>query len=134
MFFLNLRGFHRNYMAKILLIEDEPLVLKVLEFKLSKDGHEIHVSSDGREAVEKLRTEEFDLIVSDLMLPFVSGLEIVNLLKREIKKTTPIILLTANGLEKTVVEAFELGADDFMTKPFSPAELSIRVNKLLKKS
>lgn len=116
---------------KVLVVEDELMMLKALEFRLKKDGYETVTAQDGKVALEKINQENFDLIITDIMLPFATGLEIVNHVRSILKKPVPIIILSAVGLEKTVLEAFELGADDFITKPFSPNELSVRVKKLL---
>ena len=119
---------------KILIIEDEELMRKTLEFRLKKDGYEVQLAKDGREGVEMGQSGEFDLIISDIMMPFVSGLEIVSRIRANPKtKETPIIMLSAVGLENVILEAFELGADDFITKPFNLSELSIRVRKHIKK-
>jgi len=119
---------------KILIIEDEELMRKTLEFRLKKDGYEVQLAKDGREGVEMGQSGEFDLIISDIMMPFVSGLEIVSRIRANPKtRETPIIMLSAVGLENVILEAFELGADDFITKPFNLSELSIRVRKHIKK-
>lgn len=118
---------------RILLVEDDELMLKALEFRLKKDGYQIFRSVDGRDALSRISEEEFDLIITDVMLPYNNGLEIVNYAKKLARKV-PVIVLSAVGLENVVLEAFELGADDYITKPFSPTELSIRVRKLLKVS
>lgn len=119
---------------RILVIEDEELMRKTLEFRLKKDGYEVQLAKDGREGIEMSRSGEFDLIISDIMMPFVSGLEIVSRIKANPQtKETPIIMLSAVGLENVILEAFELGADDFITKPFNLSELSIRVRKHIKK-
>jgi DNA-binding response OmpR family regulator len=119
---------------KILIVEDEELMLKALEFRLKKDGYTIVRATDGRDAISKISEENFDMVITDIMLPFNNGLEILNHVKRKAGKNVPVIVLSAVGLEKVVLEAFELGADDYITKPFSPTELSIRVKKLLKQS
>lgn len=119
-------------MQKILIIEDEELMLKSLEFKLKKEGYEVVIASDGRDGSAKIKEQQFDLIITDIMMPFVSGLEVISLVRTEMKLTTPIIILSAVGLEDVVLEAFKLGADDFITKPFMLGELSIRVKKLIK--
>ncbi|MES2690555.1 MAG: response regulator [Bacteroidota bacterium] len=118
-------------MARILIIEDEDLVRKALEFRLKKDGHQVTPCMDGRQGILTLETQTFDLIITDLMLPYNNGLEVVNRSK-EIHKETPVIVLSNIGLEHVVMDAFNLGADDYMTKPFSPNELSVRVKRLIK--
>jgi DNA-binding response OmpR family regulator len=119
---------------KILIAEDDIMMLKTLEFKLVKEGYEVVSCSDGREAMQKILSESPDIIITDIMMPFVTGLDIVNKVKIEKELDIPIIILSAVGLEKTVLEAFELGADDFITKPFSPNELIVRIKKLLIKT
>lgn len=120
-------------MKKVLVIEDERMMLKILEFRLKKEGYEVLIAEDGKVGIAMIASETPDLILTDIMMPYVSGLEIINHVKNILKLTTPIIILSAVGLEKTVVEAFSLGADDFISKPFSPEELSIRVRKYLGK-
>jgi DNA-binding response OmpR family regulator len=117
---------------KILIIEDEDLVRKALEFRLRKDGYEITACSDGREGIEAIKNSKYNLVLTDLMLPYNNGLEVVSKLK-EIQRETPIIVLSNIGLEHVVLDAFNLGADDYMTKPFSPKELSVRVKRLINK-
>jgi len=119
---------------KILVVEDEELMLKALEFRLKKDGYTIIRAIDGRDAISKINEHDFDMVITDIMLPYNNGLEILNHVKKKSGKNVPVIVLSAVGLEKVVLEAFELGADDYITKPFSPTELSIRVKKLLKQS
>ncbi len=115
---------------RILVIDDEELMLKALRFRLIKDGYEVELANDGREAITKIESEKFDLIITDIMLPFNNGLEIVQCIKLN-NKNCPVIILSAVGAESTVLEAFALGADDYITKPFSPVELSVRVKRLL---
>lgn len=112
------------------IIEDDILLLKTLEFKMNKEGYKVSISNNGFDAVEYLKENEPDLIVTDIMMPFINGLEIISFVRTELKSKVPIIVLSSAGLEKTVLEAFELGADDFITKPFSPNELSIRIKKI----
>ena len=114
---------------KILVAEDEIIMLKTIELRLKKDGHQITICSDGREAINKIDEVNPDLIITDIMMPFVSGLEIIEAVKRKTANRTKIIVLSAMGQENVVLEAFQLGADDFITKPFSPNELSMRVRR-----
>lgn len=116
---------------KVLIIEDEELVLKSLEFRLKKDGLEVTKAADGRAGLKAIEEQAFDLVITDIMLPFNSGLEVVNKLKSSPGKKTPVIVLSNVGLEHVVLDAFKLGADDYITKPFSPIELSVRVKRLL---
>ena len=110
---------------KILVCEDDEMVLKMVEFKLRKDGYEVQLAGDGKAALDQIRSFQPDLIITDIMMPYLTGLEIVHQVR---------IIVSSIGLEKTVLEAFQLGADDFITKPFSPNELSVRVKKLLMKT
>ena len=114
----------------ILIVEDDILLLKTLEFKLIKEGYIVVTLKNGFDAIEYLKENEPDLIVTDIMMPFINGLEIISFVRNEKKSKVPIIVLSSAGLEKTVLEAFQLGADDFVTKPFSPNELSIRIKKI----
>ena len=115
---------------KILIAEDDELILKIIEFRLKKDGHEVIISKDGRDALLKIEELLPDLVISDIMMPYTSGLEIVSELKTKYGKKIPIIILSSMGQEDVVLEAFKLGADDFITKPFSPNELTMRINRL----
>lgn len=118
----------------ILIAEDEELMLKALSFKLKKEGYAVDVAGDGKVAMELVTANNYDLILSDIMMPFLGGLEIISAVKNDpTKSDTPIIILSAVGLEKTVLEAFELGADDFIVKPFNLNELSIRIKRHIRK-
>lgn len=116
---------------KILVAEDEPMLLKTIELKLKKEGYEVITTVDGREAVAKIDEVDPDLVITDIMMPYVSGLEIVAIVRKKTNKRIPIIMLSAMEQEKVVMEAFELGADDYITKPFSLNELVIRVKRLI---
>lgn len=119
---------------KALVCEDDEMVLKMVEFRLQKEGFDVHLATDGKEAIDKIRREKPDVIITDIMMPYLTGLEIIHQVRKELHCNTPIIIVSSIGLEKTVLEAFHLGADDFITKPFSPNELSVRVKKLLMKT
>jgi DNA-binding response OmpR family regulator len=117
---------------KILIAEDEAMMLAALQKNLQDDGYEVISTTDGREAIEKYRSEQPDLIITDILMPYSSGLELIGIVKSGPGKNIPVIVLSAMGQEATVLEAFNLGADDFITKPFNPLELSLRVKRLLK--
>ena len=120
-------------MSRILIAEDETLMLKALEFRLKKDGYQIDVAADGREAMEKVKNNTYDLVLTDIMMPFVGGMEILSYMKNDpIKKNTPVLLISAVGLENIVLEGFRLGAEDFIYKPFNLNELSVRIKKHIK--
>ncbi len=116
---------------KILVAEDEPMLLKTIELKLRKEGYEVIATADGRDAIAKIREAEPDMVLTDIMMPYASGLEIVSIVKQPGSKRIPVIILSAMEQEKVVMEAFELGADDYITKPFSLNELVIRVKRLM---
>jgi two-component system, OmpR family, response regulator VicR len=120
---------------KILICEDDLMTLKALEHKLKTEGYETITAHDGKQAVEMLNTRtDIDLLLTDLHMPQISGLELISHVRNEMKSNMPVIMLTRVGLEDTVLHAFELGADDYITKPFSPEELSLRIKRLLLKS
>ncbi len=118
--------------TKILVVDDEPDALEVLGFKLREAGYTPLFAKDGHRALTAARDEKPDLIVLDLMLPEVDGLEVCKILRRDTATAAiPVIMLTARATEMDRVLGLELGADDYVTKPFSPRELVIRIRKLL---
>lgn len=119
---------------KILVAEDEEIMLSVIEAKLKNEGFEVVCAADGREALKILENYSPDIIITDILMPYTSGLELISIVKSDLNKKIPIIVLSGLGQESTVMEAFQLGADDFITKPFNPSELSVRVKRLLKVS
>ncbi|HJU45827.1 MAG TPA: response regulator transcription factor [Chitinophagaceae bacterium] len=119
-------------MEKILLIEDDALIRKTVELKFKKEGFEVITCDNGREGLEKLTSELPDIVLTDMMLPYISGLEIVTAVKAISTKNIPVIVFSSMGQEHVVEEAFALGADDYITKPFSLTELTIRIKKQLK--
>jgi two-component system, OmpR family, response regulator VicR len=119
---------------KILICEDDLMTLKALEHKLKNDGYDTMTALDGKKAIDILSSNpEIDLLLTDLHMPLISGLELITHVRNEMKSNMPIVMLTRVGLEDTVFHAFELGADDYITKPFSPEELSLRIKRLLLK-
>jgi len=116
----------------ILIAEDDELILRTVEHKLVKEGHEVVLTRNGREAIEKINELDLDLVVTDIMMPFASGIEILSAIK-SIGKKIPVIVLSSMGQEEVVVDAFDLGASDFMVKPFSPNELILRIRRLINK-
>lgn len=115
---------------KILVVEDDEMILRTLEFRLKKDGYVISVARDGKEALEKIKNNIFNLVITDLMLPFVTGMEVLSHIKSK-HPELPVIVLSGADEEGTIMDAFKLGADDFIAKPFSPGELTLRVKRLL---
>lgn len=119
---------------KILVVDDEKDLLELVAFNLSNAGYRVMTAANGEQALERAREKTPDLIVLDILLPDLPGLEVCRILKSEDKtRGIPIVFLTAKGEEIDRVVGFELGADDYVTKPFSPRELVLRVKALLKR-
>jgi len=119
---------------RILLIEDEPDIAEVLQYNLEKEGFAVEVARRGDSGLEALRREPADLLVLDLMLPGIDGLELTRLLKRDATTSRlPIVMLTARGEEVDRIVGLELGADDYISKPFSPREVVLRVKAVLRR-
>jgi DNA-binding response OmpR family regulator len=117
---------------KILVVDDEPDAVELIEFNLRAEGFAVSSAADGAEAVQKARTSLPDLIVLDVMLPELDGLEVCKILRNDPRTAAiPIIMLTARAAELDRVLGLELGADDYITKPFSPRELILRIKKQL---
>jgi DNA-binding response OmpR family regulator len=114
---------------KILIADDSGFVRKTLEFSLKDTNHKITVAIDGKDALEKIKLETPDLIITDIMMPFISGLELVKWVKENYADPIKIIILTSLGQEDVVLEAFSLGIDDFLTKPFNSTDLLLRVKR-----
>ena len=119
-------------MARILVADDDVDIRELVEFKLSTLGHEITAVADGQAAVDACRSSRPDLAVLDVMMPGVSGLDAIRVIRADpALADLPVILLTARAQESDVENGFESGADDYITKPFSPRELASRVEALL---
>jgi two-component system phosphate regulon response regulator PhoB len=119
---------------KILAVDDEEDILELVSYNLTKNGYQVTSVATGEEAIRKARTETPALILLDLMLPGVDGLEVCKILKNDVKTShIPILMLTAKGEEADIVSGLELGADDYVTKPFSPRILLARVRALLRR-
>lgn len=120
-------------MERILVVEDEPSIVTLLQYNLEKAGFSVLTASDGNEGLKKAIEERPDLMVLDLMLPGMDGMDICKTLRQE-KVNTPILMLTARGDEFDKVLGLELGADDYLTKPFSPREVVARVKAILRRT
>lgn len=118
-------------MARILVVDDEATLVETLEYNLQREGHEVIIASTGLEALEKARALVPNLIILDIMLPEMDGFEVCRRLRQEID--TPILMLTARDEEVDKVVGLELGADDYLTKPFSLRELLARVKATLRR-
>jgi len=120
---------------KILVVDDETDLLDLISYNLNKEGYEVSTASDGGEALSEIRKRRFDLVVLDLMLPGVQGMELCRIIRGDPKtETIPIIMLTAKGEEVDRVLGLEMGADDYITKPFSPRELIARIRAVLRRT
>ncbi|MGD2177230.1 MAG: response regulator transcription factor [Anaerolineae bacterium] len=117
--------------GKVLVVEDEPTLVDTLEYNLSRQDYEVLTAMDGHTALELARKERPDLVVLDLMLPGIDGIEVCRILRQEM--SVPILMLTARDQEIDKVVGLEVGADDYMTKPFSMRELLARVKALLRR-
>jgi DNA-binding response OmpR family regulator len=118
-------------MARVLVVDDEATLVDTIRYNLRREGYDVHVASEGNEALKLARASSPDLVVLDLMLPGVDGLEVCRQLRRE--STVPILMLTAKDDEVDKIVGLEVGADDYMTKPFSPRELVARVQAILRR-
>ncbi|MBY8909824.1 response regulator transcription factor [Salinicoccus roseus] len=118
---------------KILVVDDEPSIVTLMKFNLEKAGYEVITAEDGRQGLDLSLTEKPDLIVLDLMLPGMDGMDVCKTLRQE-KVDTPILMLTAKDEEFDKILGLELGADDYMTKPFSPREVVARVKAILRRT
>jgi DNA-binding response OmpR family regulator len=116
---------------KILLVDDERRIIEVLEAYLVREGYEIHSADNGIDALKKVKTLNPDLIILDLMLPDISGEEVCRLVRKE--SDVPILMLTAKSAEDDRINGIVMGADDYLTKPFSPREVVVRVQAILRR-
>jgi len=116
----------------VLVVDDDPVILKLLEVNFEMEGFTVLVARDGEEGIQVARDDQPDLVVSDIMMPKVSGLELVTALKGDPSTSDiPIILLSAKAQNADVRSGLDAGADDYVTKPFEPLDLVDRVNRLL---
>ena len=131
----NIPGREEETVARILVADDDVDIRELVEFKLSTLGHDVVAVSDGAAAVEACQAQRPDLAVLDVMMPGVSGLDAIRAIRADpALKDLPVILLTARAQESDVETGFDSGADDYITKPFSPRELASRVQALLARS
>jgi two-component system alkaline phosphatase synthesis response regulator PhoP len=119
---------------KILVVDDEEDILELVRYNLSREGYRVTGSLTGEDALRKVRSDTFDLIILDLMLPGMDGLAFTKTVKNDSRlRSIPIIMLTAKGEEADIVTGLELGADDYITKPFSPRVMTARVRTALRR-
>lgn len=117
---------------RILVVDDEDRIRKLVKMYLEREGYETDEAGNGQDALDKALNEDYDCILLDLMLPEIDGIEVCKRVRET--KSTPIIMLTAKGEENNRVEGFEIGADDYIVKPFSPREVVLRVKALLRRT
>lgn len=119
-------------MSKILIVDDEEKIVEVIEAYLKKEGYETQTAYNGKEVIEKFRSEDYDLIILDLMLPDINGEEICSIIRET--SEVPVIMLTAKIEDEDRINGFNLGCDDYICKPFNVKELILRVKAILKRS
>lgn len=125
----------KNLIGKsVLIVEDDPKIRQLVKIYLMKDGYEVIEAANGEEAKQKIRELDPCILILDLMLPKVSGEEICRWVREDLKSIMPIIMLTAKASEKERINGFKLGADDYVVKPFSPAELMVRIEAVLRRT
>lgn len=117
---------------RILLVEDEQTLARGLEYNLSAEGYAVTISADGKDALNRLQTQEYDLVILDIMLPFINGFDIAIAI-RENDQQLPILFLSARSGIKDKIKGLEIGADDYMTKPFHLEELLLKVKGMLRR-
>ncbi|MBI5026726.1 MAG: response regulator [Nitrospirae bacterium] len=120
---------------RILVVDDEPDLVELVKYNLTKEGYSVEYAESGDKALKKIRAENYDLIILDLMLPGIPGLELCRILRKDEKTAKiPVIMLTAKTDEVDKILGLEMGADDYVTKPFSPRELIARIKAVLRRS
>jgi DNA-binding response OmpR family regulator len=120
---------------KVLVIDDDPVIVELLRVNFEIEGFDVVSAEDGREGLERARTDSPDLVLSDIMMPRLDGLQLVSRLKEDPRtRALPVILLSAKAQNAEVQQGLDLGADDYVTKPFDPLELVDRVNAVLAKA
>lgn len=121
-----------EYLSRILVVDDEERIRRLLKMYLEKEGYEIEEAEDGETALSLAMNRDYALILLDVMLPGIDGIEVCTRLRQV--KATPVVMLTAKGEEMNRVQGFEVGADDYVVKPFSPREVIYRVKAILRRS
>ena len=118
---------------KILLIDDDELILKVMNLILTIEGYNVIAVNNGKDALEKIEAEKYDMVITDLMMPYSNGFEIISKFKQHPNAlNVPIIVISSVGTESAIKEGLNIGADDYIRKPIMPDELLIRIKRLIK--
>lgn len=120
-----------EYKRRILFAEDDDLLASLLNFRMARSGYDVIHAKNGKIVKEYLNKSLPDIIVSDIMMPYFSGIELIDYVRNVLKSSIPIIIISAADNEENVLNAFKLGANDFVSKPVSPSELLVRVGKAL---
>jgi len=116
-------------MMKILIVEDDEVTLRALEYRLKLEGYEISVARDGRRGAELIKSEDFDMIISDVLMPHTNGIELLSMVRTELKLDIPFIVISFLGQSNNTSKAMEIGATDYLVKPLDPNEL---IEKIIK--
>jgi DNA-binding response OmpR family regulator len=116
---------------KIVIAEDNSVLILLLKLSLKKEGYQIFIAEDGKQAKSLIEKHNPHVILTDIMMDYFSGLEIISFVRNELQRNTPILVFSSSGQEEIVLKAFSLGATDFMSKPLMPNELVFRVKKML---
>ena len=119
-------------MKKVLVVDDEKLIVKGLKFSLEQDDMEVDVAYDGGEAFEKIKNNDYDIVLLDIMIPVYTGIEVCQMVREF--SNVPIIMLTAKGEDMDKIMGLEYGADDYITKPFNILEVKARIKAILRRS
>ncbi len=114
---------------KLLLAEDDAMLASLLKYRLEKDGYAVSISVDGKKFKQEIEINFPDAVICDVMMPYFSGIELVDYLRNEVKSDIPIILISSASNEENVISALNMGANDFLAKPISPSELLVRVSR-----
>jgi DNA-binding response OmpR family regulator len=117
----------------ILICEDNPLAVKTVSVVLNREGYKTESAHDGNEAMDLLRKNDYDLIVVDIHLPYISGLELVKYLRSDLGKNTPVLVLTAFSNPRMQIQAKQLGINEYIVKPFNPSDLVSRIRSLVER-
>jgi DNA-binding response OmpR family regulator len=118
-------------MKHLLLGEDDPMLASLLKYKLEKAGYKVSMAEDGRQVKKSLADNSIDMIITDIMMPYFSGMELVDFVRNILRSDLPILLISAASNEENILKAFSLGADDFISKPVSPSELQVRIARVI---
>lgn len=116
---------------QVLLAEDDELLASLLNYRMQMAGYDVILAKDGKEVKEFLAEGSPDIIISDIMMPYFSGIELLDYLRNDLISKIPVIIISTAGNEENVLSAFELGANDFISKPVSPSELLVRIQRVL---